>query len=205
MFYSSRYTEFPKKRKKRKGPKAKKTAQGPKPVTYEKPAEEESDDTDPFRMQVNILDVLSPDCIYVADVKSKRIIEKLNEQIQDFYNKFKAAKSEFWERNDLCIAYSARDKMYHRAKIVDFLRTDKVVVFLYDMGLIETVSMQDLQSLHTKFSVTPARAVKVKLAGILPCGGSKTWLSSSSQMLKDIVNENQHSKFYISKLVRRNS
>ncbi|XP_012260585.2 RING finger protein 17 isoform X1 [Athalia rosae] len=158
------------------------------------------EESDPFKLQVNVLQVVSPDCIYVADVKTTTVIKQMTRKIQQFYNKHRSSQNFEWKKNDVCVAYSAKDKLYHRARITEIELPDKIDVFLYDIGIMETVSLDDLQYLHPKFSTIPARAFRVKLAGIHPCGGSNTWVSASSERLSEIVVANQDSEFYISKV-----
>ncbi|XP_046594753.1 RING finger protein 17 [Neodiprion lecontei] len=199
---SSKFMNMPKtvtKKRKKKGNKAKKYSQVSENVDDEYLANDLAE-PDPFRMCVNVLHVVSPDCIYVGDVSCTKVIKDMMEKLQQFYNAYKSGESEEWKQNDVCVAYSAKDKFYHRAKIIEIASPTKVVVFLYDIGITETVGIQDLQTLHPDYANIPSRAFKVKLAGILPCGGSATWVSSSCQVLTDIINENQHSLFYISKV-----
>ncbi|XP_046734987.1 RING finger protein 17 [Diprion similis] len=200
---SSQFLNMPKavtKKRKKKGNKAKKCSKVSDNVDNDYLANDLDESDDPFRMHVNVLHVVSPDCIYVGDVSCTKVIKNMTEQLQQFYNAYKSGESEEWKQNDVCVAYSAKDKFYHRAKIIEIVSPTKVVVFLYDIGITETVGMQDLQTLRPDYANIPARVFKVKLAGILPCGGSATWLSSSCQALTDIIHENQHSRFYISKV-----
>lgn len=199
----SRMTKKRSKKRKNKTHKSiKLTCENEDEDSTDKDITDEEEETDRFRMPVTILQVESPDSIYAADVETNKVLRKMIGELQKFYNKHTSADIEDWKKNDVCVAYSAKDKSYHRAKIVDIISPDEVIVFLYDFAIRETVTIQDLQSLHPKFSTIPTRAFKIKLAGILPCGGTNSWLSLSCETLRDIISQNQNSKFWISKAVR---
>ncbi|XP_076172595.1 tudor domain-containing protein qin isoform X2 [Ptiloglossa arizonensis] len=155
---------------------------------------------DPFKIQVTIHNVQSPDCIYVSDATCDQTdVEEMILQMQEFYSKFRSAKRNIWSKDTVCAIYSSKN-MYYRGRIIDIKSMDKVVVFLYDMGIEETVSMNDIQALYPPFFKIPTYVFKIKLAGILPCGGSTSWPSLSCEELHGIINHNYNSKFYISKL-----
>lgn len=161
---------------------------------------EESED--PFKICVSVHQVQSPDCIYVSDVTCDQSdIQQLMKKMQEFYSKFYSPKRDSWNKNSVCAVYFERSNMYYRGQIVDIKCADKVVVFLYDIGIEETVPINDIQSLHSSFFEIPTYVFKIKLTGIYPCGGSSIWPSLSCEELHEIINNNQNSKFYISKLV----
>ncbi|XP_015431060.1 PREDICTED: RING finger protein 17-like [Dufourea novaeangliae] len=156
---------------------------------------------DPFKVHVLVHQVRSPDCIYVSDAMCEQTgIEEMMKQIQEFYNKYRSTKQEVWNMDAVCAVYSANNSMYYRGKIVEINTKGNVVVFLYDIGVEETVSINDIQALYPPFFKIPTSVFKIKLSGILPCGGSSSWPSSSCQALHEIIDKNQNCRFYISKL-----
>ncbi|XP_043528464.1 uncharacterized protein LOC122538452 isoform X2 [Frieseomelitta varia] len=156
---------------------------------------------DPFKVSVLIHQAQSPDSIYVSESTcDHNEVEQMMKQMQEFYGKYRAAKRDVWTKDTTCAVYLAKSEMYYRGRIVDIKSDDKVIVFLYDIGIEETVSMNDIQSLYPLFSKISTYVFKIKLMGILPCGGSTTWPSLSCEKLHEIINNNQTSKFYISKL-----
>ncbi|XP_076656102.1 tudor domain-containing protein qin [Halictus rubicundus] len=160
---------------------------------------------DPFKVQVILHQVESPDCIYVSDATCERgDIDKMIQQMQQFYGSYRCADREVLKEGMVCAAFLSKNNMYHRGSIVEIKANDEVVVFLYDVGLEETVPLADLQSLYPPFFKVPAYAFKIKLAGILPCGGSTKWPSLSCEVLKDMTTTNYNCKFYISKLEEEN-
>ncbi|XP_043795081.1 RING finger protein 17 isoform X2 [Apis laboriosa] len=171
------------------------------PINLNTKTKNVDENEDPFKVCVLIHQVLSPDSIYVSDATCDQSdVEKMMKQMQEFYNKYRPAKRDVWNKDSACAVYFARSDMYYRGKIIDIKIDNKVVVFLYDIGIEETVSINDIQSLYPWFSKIPTYVFKIKLTGILPCGGSSTWPSLSCEKLHEIINNNQNSKFYISKL-----
>ncbi|XP_046142311.1 tudor domain-containing protein 1 isoform X1 [Osmia bicornis bicornis] len=170
----------------------------PNTITKNKGTEEIED---PFKVSVQIHQVQSPDCIYVSNTTQDQVdVEKMMSTMQEFYRKYRSAKREAWTKNAVCAVYLSKNETYYRGRVIDVKSADKVVVFLYDIGTEETVSTGDLQSLYPIFFETPTHVFKVKLSGILPCGGSSFWPSLSTEKLQEIVNNNHNCKFYISKV-----
>ncbi|XP_026826166.1 RING finger protein 17 isoform X3 [Ooceraea biroi] len=157
---------------------------------------------DPFKVEVLIQRVVTPYCIYVAQKEHEESNATFMLEMQKFYNTYHCPTKDDWREGGLCAVYSAKDKAYFRAKISKIGSPTEVSVFFYDVGIEETVTVKDLQILHEKFAKQPAHYFKVKLAGILPCGGSSTWLSLSCTTLFDIIQENRNCKFYITKLIQ---
>ncbi|KAK1134476.1 hypothetical protein K0M31_007258 [Melipona bicolor] len=156
---------------------------------------------DPFKVSVLIHQAQSPDSICVSESTcDHNEVEQMMKQMQEFYGKYRAAKRDVWTKDITCAVYLAKSEMYYRGRIVDIKSDDRVIVFLYDIGIEETVSMNDIQSLYPFFSKISTYVFKIKLTGILPCGGSTMWPSLSCEKLHEIINNNQTSKFYISKL-----
>jgi len=157
---------------------------------------------DPFKVEVRIQRVVTPDCIYVAQTEHEQSNAKLISAMQKFYDTYLSEPRDNWNEDALCTVYSAKDKSYFRAKILKIKSPTEVLVYFYDMGIEETVTMKDIQVLHSKFAKEMTYCFKVKLAGILPCGGSSTWPSLSCTTLSDIIQDNAYCKFYITKPVR---
>lgn len=157
---------------------------------------------DPFKVEVRVQRVITPDCIYVAQAEHEKSNAKLMSAMQKFYDIYLSEPRDNWKEGSLCTVYSAKDKAYFRAKILEIKSATNVLVYFYDMGIEETVTMKDIQVLHPKFAKETTYCFKVKLAGILPCGGSSTWPSLSCTTLFEIIQDNTYCKFYITKPVR---
>lgn len=126
----------------------------------------------------------------------------LQAELQKFYNKHIAAISEIeWQKDQMCAVYSPKDKAFFRAKILDVISETELNVLLIDLGLEEIVSLDDVQPLEKAFLSTPRYQFKVKLADITAPGGSASWPSSSCQKLRDIINDNESHRFFLSKVV----
>lgn len=166
-----------------------------------KPVEKNETIKDPFKVEVCIQRVITPDCIYVAQMEHEVSNTKMVLTMQKFYDIYHSELRDNWSEGALCAVYSAKDKSYFRAKILKIKSSTEVLVYFYDMGIEEMVTMKDIQILHMKFAKQPTYCFKVKLAGILPCGGSSTWPSLSCNVLSDIIQENAFCKYYITKPV----
>lgn len=145
--------------------------------------------------------VVTPYSIYVAEKERERSNAAFISEMQKFYNTYHATTMDNWCEGAVCAVYSAKDKAYLRAKILKINSPRDVLVYFSDMGIEETVTLKDIQVLNGKFAQEPAYFFKVKLAGILPCGGSSTWPLLSCSTLVDIIQENASRTFYIAKLV----
>ena len=127
---------------------------------------------------------------------------QMTTKMQRFYTRYtELSRKSDWKIDSYCAIYSTQQRSFCRGKITAFKSHEKAEVFLYDLALTEVVHVNDLRTLSNNFWITRPYALKIKLGGILPCGGSSTWLSSSTEALKDFIEENQTSKFYISKVV----
>ncbi|CAL1681712.1 unnamed protein product [Lasius platythorax] len=166
------------------------------------PVEKDETIKDPFKVQVCIQRVITPDCIFVAQTEHEESNAKMISAMQIFYDTYHSELRDNWTEGALCAVYSAKDKSYFRAKILKISSPTEVLVYFYDMGIEETVTMKDIQILHMKFAKEATYCFKVKLAGILPCGGSSAWPSLSCTVLSDIIQENAFCKYYITKPVQ---
>ncbi|XP_011695904.1 PREDICTED: RING finger protein 17 isoform X2 [Wasmannia auropunctata] len=164
--------------------------------------EETATDQDPCKVEVRIQRVITPDCIYVAQVEHEQSNAKMISDMQTFYDSHISERREIWSEGALCAVYSPKDKSYFRAKILKINSPKDVLVYFYDMGIEETVMQKNIQSLRRKFAKAKTFCFKVKLAGILPCGGSSTWPLLSCDTLSEIIQDNAHCKFYITKPVQ---
>ncbi|XP_043682630.1 RING finger protein 17 isoform X3 [Vespula pensylvanica] len=156
---------------------------------------------DPFKVSVQVHKAISPDCIYVSDVSREEAKFIFMSKLQDFYSKYHSPQEKNWTKDSVCAVYSKQDKSYFRAYILNVISSEEVLVSFYDMAIEEIISVKHIQPLHPIFRQEPAYIFKVKLAGILPCGGSKLWPSISCQKLSEIIEENQNSQFYITKVL----
>ncbi|XP_066589613.1 RING finger protein 17 isoform X2 [Prorops nasuta] len=155
-------------------------------------------EADPYKVGVIVHHVESPDCIIVSDATRQEAHIQMTKEMQEFYNKYHSNDRTVTE-GTACVVYSQKDKCYCRARVKKVL-SEEAVVYLYDLGFDETVSLKDIQPLKPEFTKLPAYMFTVKLAGITPCGGTDKWASDTINTLKNLIYENEHNSFYISKL-----
>ncbi|XP_008546882.1 RING finger protein 17 [Microplitis demolitor] len=153
---------------------------------------------DPYKMSVKITLVQSPDEIYITPADMEFCIDDIHKQMQFFYNNHHTDDQIELVEDTVCVVFDEHLKLYFRAKIVKIKSLSEVMVFLLDVGETMTVSSDKLKTLADSLYEIPAYVVKVKLGGILPCGGSSSWPLASIQALREILERN--GEFWISKV-----
>ncbi|XP_057330679.1 RING finger protein 17 [Microplitis mediator] len=153
---------------------------------------------DPYKMSVKITMIQSPDEIYITPADMEFCIDDIHKQMQFFYNNHHTDDQIELTVDTVCVVFNDHQKLYYRAKIVDIKSPGEVSVFLLDVGETMTVSSDKLKTLADSLYEIPAYVVKVKLGGILPCGGSSSWPLASIQLLREILERN--GEFWISKV-----
>lgn len=177
---------------------AKKGAKGEKKTEQKEPKQKKDD---PFKLEVRIIRAESPDCIYVSDISRQTEFDNLKHEMYEYYKDKQSIREDPYEVGDNVAVYSPKDKTYLRGKVVDVLSTEKVVVYLYDLAITEELDMDFLHDLQKPFDDLPMHAVRVKLAGISPCGGKDVWLDTSKDKLTKKILENLKNRFFINKCV----
>lgn len=160
------------------------------------------DDKDLFKLRVEIVKPVSPDCIYVYLKAHRESYEIMQKNMTEFYSNcdFKG-KSDTLEVGATYAVFSKKDGDYLRGKILE-IKDDEIRVFFVDDSVEETVSCAEIFPLHDNFVNEPIQVFKIKLVGITPCCGVNDWLSTTCAKLKEIIQNHSTSKFYISKVVR---
>ncbi|KAI4497679.1 hypothetical protein M0802_007219 [Mischocyttarus mexicanus] len=152
---------------------------------------------DSFKVSVQIHKVLSPNCIYVSDVLRMKAKTKFMLQLNDFYSKNYSPQNIDLSKDSVCVVYYEKEKSYYRACILKILTNEKALVSFYDMAIEEEIPIKHIQPLHSMFRKESAFIFKIKLAGLLPCGGTDVWPTVSCQKLFEILHENLHVPFHI--------
>ncbi|XP_015127685.1 tudor domain-containing protein 1 isoform X2 [Diachasma alloeum] len=155
---------------------------------------------DPWKVHVTPLRIISPDEIYVSPFDIDDKYSEMDKALQRSYRTFKASKDRAWLVGNVCVIKLKTSNVFRRAEIREINSPEEVLVYLLDIGDSLVVSLEDLQPLLEEFNDVPANVVLVKLGGIYPPGGSVQWPTASCDKLKEIVEENQGSRFFISKI-----
>ncbi|KAG8041184.1 hypothetical protein G9C98_002172 [Cotesia typhae] len=153
---------------------------------------------DPYKVQVVISLVKSPFEIYVTSVHQSMAINEIVKKMQRFYETHSSDERVGLVEDTICAVYIKVHNCYYRAKIRKVISPEEVIVFLIDYGETAQVAASDLLSLGAELYDIPIHVFKVKLAGIAPCGGSKSWTASSIQSLQELLDQN--GDFFISKV-----
>ncbi|XP_015187260.1 PREDICTED: uncharacterized protein LOC107072113 [Polistes dominula] len=152
---------------------------------------------DPFKVSIQIHKSVSPNCIYVSDMLRMKAKTEFMSKLNDFYWKYHPSQMKVWTKDSLCVVYYEKEKCYFRGYILKILTTEKALVSFYDVAIEEEIPIKYIKPLHPMFHKESAFVFKIKLAGLLPCGGTEVWPILSCQKLFDILHENQHVPFYI--------
>ncbi|CAO1431200.1 unnamed protein product [Diamesa hyperborea] len=152
---------------------------------------------DNYRVDVELLNVVSPDEFYVAFKDQKEDVQKLHDAIQEYVvanemiekllQKKQFANSDIlvekivdWKVNDHCLikvrATTNGRRQYYRG-IVDEISTEKSEcrVFLRDKGTKVPAKCIELQSSPDKFIKSSSGAIRCKLACIYPVNKQEQW------------------------------
>ncbi|XP_063980267.1 RING finger protein 17-like [Diachasmimorpha longicaudata] len=157
-------------------------------------------DDDPWKVQVTPLRVVSPDEIYLCPYVSSNKYTEMDKSLQKSYRKFKASKDRAWIVGNVCVIKLKTSNVFRRAEIKEIKSPEEVLVYLLDIGDSLLVCLEDLQPLLEEFNDIPANVIQVKLGGISPPGGSTRWPTASCDKLKEIVEANLATRFFISKI-----
>lgn len=162
------------------------------------------EEDDPFNFRVKVEKVETPDSIYVSWYYKEKNFEKKHRQMQHFYknNEARVSEEELMLKRFYCV-YSPKDKQFCRAQYLKKSDTDpgKARMLLVDLAEQEDIPLDQIQPLSPEFISIPRQLFKIKLAGISPCGGCKTWQSTTCQKLKDIIYHNGDSRYYVTLMV----
>ncbi|XP_058795207.1 RING finger protein 17 [Phymastichus coffea] len=160
-----------------------------------------SEEVDPFRVRILLHKVISPDEMYVSDKTNTTIFENMNQQLQKFYaeNRAECSKDELDSSLYYCI-FSRKDNQYCRAMFLGMSEKHptKAKMALIDHAECTEIELDEIQPLNTRFLDVSKHMFRIKLAGVTPCGGSKTWPWSSCRKLKEIIEDSGgDTKYYI--------
>lgn len=170
------------------------------PISLLKPRKIAEKDEDPYQIGIKVVHVVSPDEIYVNIVQRTELFDQIHNKMQKFYNNQRGIAPPDLKEGSLCAIQMSRNNAYYRGKIESVQSDKEITVFLIDTGKKVLIPKEKIQSLAPIFHEMPAYLFKIRLGGILPCGGSSTWPSSSSQRLEEIITEHINNKFFIAKI-----
>lgn len=172
-------------------------------LTPEKAKSRLVEENDPYKVRVFINKIETPDTIYVSDCSNHENYQTMMASMQKFYKSKKGSLEGPLDPNWIYCVYSCKDKQFCRAQLHEMPESDSNVVkmTLVDLAEVEDIALDEIQPLNPQFVDVPKHQFKVRLAGIIPCGGSNAWQSSSCQKLKEIIHDTGDIKFYITLIV----
>eukprot|EP00092_Neocalanus_flemingeri_P025733 GFUD01027897.1.p1 GENE.GFUD01027897.1~~GFUD01027897.1.p1 ORF type:complete len:368 (+),score=100.01 GFUD01027897.1:166-1104(+) len=140
---------------------------------------------------VNVLEVASPELMYVQMDGMLDQVWRMEEEMEKFYTQEMAGQKIVPEKLSVGLAVSAvyRDTAWHRGRVVAIEEEREVAeIFYVDHGWRALVKMDTLRCLDYQFSRLAEQAVPVKLSGLRRLGDVKQWSGGLVRELKEIVN-----------------
>ena len=119
-----------------------------------------------------------------ATTSSAKQLEKLQMNLNTYYNNEQGTVLNSVEIGDVCAALYSDDNQWYRAKIREFVDNDQVLIQFLDYGNCELTSKNGLMELEETFTKLPAFCFMCKLSGT---NDVMSWTASQSEFLVDIL------------------
>ena len=119
-----------------------------------------------------------------ATTSSAKQLEKLQMNLNTYYNNEQGTVLSSVEIGDVCAALYSDDNQWYRAKIREFVDNDQVLIQFLDYGNCELTNKNGLMELEETFTKLPAFCLVCKLSGT---NDVMSWTASQSEFLVDIL------------------
>uniref|UniRef100_T1J079 Tudor domain-containing protein n=1 Tax=Strigamia maritima TaxID=126957 RepID=T1J079_STRMM len=115
---------------------------------------------------------VSPTCFYVNSHTEKRALDRIMNEIQDFYDLKENSTFSVpeWKEGVPCAAQFSEDDVWYRARIVAVMDDGLVRVEYVDFGNGEITNKKKILGLEMKFAELPPQGIKCKLRSVRPVG-----------------------------------
>lgn len=134
-----------------------------------------------LRVEVEILNVISPEKFYIRVAKHTPSIMRMHKEIQNEIKK-KPQPDHIWNESDNCYAQTILPmhscKSWYRAVILAH-NNDTFTVFLKDFGFTADVSFDELSIIDPIVADIGNGAILCHLACVTPTGDNSTWTQSA--------------------------
>uniref|UniRef100_A0A670HZC6 RING finger protein 17 n=1 Tax=Podarcis muralis TaxID=64176 RepID=A0A670HZC6_PODMU len=88
-----------------------------------------------------------------------------------------------------CIAKFEEDGVWYRAQVVGLPGHQEVEVKYVDFGNTAKINVQDMRKIKDEFLALPAKAIRCKLAHIIPNKGANEWSSKSKDRFEELIQD----------------
>ncbi|XP_060129818.1 RING finger protein 17 isoform X2 [Zootoca vivipara] len=88
-----------------------------------------------------------------------------------------------------CIAKFEEDGVWYRAQVVGLPGHQEVEVKYVDFGNTAKINVKDMRKIKDEFLALPAKAIRCKLAHIIPNKGANEWSSKSKDRFEELIQD----------------
>ncbi|XP_014275530.1 tudor domain-containing protein 5 isoform X2 [Halyomorpha halys] len=143
-------------------------------------------------MKVIVADCNSPDCLWLQTLDNAALLNNLMYEINTFYDE---EEEQYMIDEDMihpglacCIKFN--NKQWHRGLVQKVLEDSQSVTVLYvDYGTTSCIPLEDLRTLHKKFSEPPIYSFKSKMYNVKPIN-NEVWTEECLEFFyQSIFNE----------------
>ncbi|XP_035659295.1 tudor domain-containing protein 7B-like [Branchiostoma floridae] len=138
-------------------------------------------------LNVFIEDVIGPDHFVLRPFDSMELVDKLETDMDDFYESNVFPAEEFVPKaGALYAAFVDDTDTWQRVCVKDIAQNGDVSVWGLDKGGYHVVSLSNLRPLDGQFCVMPAQAMMGQLGGVVPAKTDK-WSTSAEELFRELV------------------
>ncbi|XP_078584676.1 tudor domain-containing protein 7-like [Branchiostoma floridae x Branchiostoma japonicum] len=138
-------------------------------------------------LNVFIEDVIGPDHFVLRPFDSMELVDKLETDMDDFYENNVFPAEEFVPKaGALYAAFVDDTDTWQRVCVKDIAQNGDVSVWGLDKGGYHVVSLSNLRPLDGQFCVMPAQAMMGQLGGVVPAKTDK-WSTSAEELFRELV------------------
>ncbi|XP_065078743.1 RING finger protein 17 isoform X2 [Ochlerotatus camptorhynchus] len=140
-------------------------------------------------VQIYVTEVHNPNRVWFHFKENAETIAELMNELDVYYSYLEGEEWRLKPSNVVVGFYCAALflGMWHRAKIVEDLRNNKIKVFFIDYGTVSFMELKDVKFLAKCFRRTPAQSMRASLAYVKPVG--HWWTHEASWELLSLVSE----------------
>lgn len=140
-------------------------------------------------VQIFVTEVHNPNRVWFHFNKNADLIAELMTELEVYYSYLEGEEWRLKPSNVVVGYYCAAFflGMWHRAKIVEDLKNNKIKVFFIDYGTVSLMELKDVKFLAKRFGKTPAQVMRASLAYVKPVG--HWWTHEASWDLLSLVSE----------------
>lgn len=140
-------------------------------------------------VEIYVTEVHNPNRVWFHVKENAQVISDMMNELDAYYSYLEGDEWRLKPSNVIIGCYCAAFflGMWHRAKIVEDLKMNRVKVFFIDYGTVSVLELKDVKFLAKSFKQTPAQCMRASLAYVKPIG--HWWTHEASWELLSLVTE----------------